>query len=99
MTTKEHAAMQKFFNRITELDKIETETLNTLKDMNEAHGDGNRWCSWDACMNGIARNNSIDSLEYRRAAAVYKRYVEAMAQKDLLNKFGAELAELGFWKK
>lgn len=98
MTTKERATVQRFINRMTELDKIRDETLETLKDMNEAHGDGNRWCSWDACLDGIAKNNSRDSLEYRRATAVYKRYVQATAQQDMIRQFGGELAEIGFWK-
>ena len=98
MTTKERATVQGFINKMTELDKIADETLETLKDMNEAHGDGTRWCSWDACLDGIAKHNNRESLEYRRAAHVYRRYVEARAQQDLIRSFGGELAEIGFWK-
>lgn len=98
MTTKERATVQSFINRMTELDKIRDETLETLKDMNKAHGDGNCWCSWDANLEGIAKNSGIDSLEYRRAATVYKKYVQATAQQDLIRQFGGELAEIGFWK-
>lgn len=48
MTNNERAAVQKFINKVSELDRISDETLATLKDMNEAHGDGHRWCSWKA---------------------------------------------------
>lgn len=98
MTTKERAAVQGFINKMTELDKIRMETLETLKDMNAAHGDGHRWCSWDACLEGIAKHNDRQSIEYRRAAHVYEEYIAAQAQLDLISSFGGELANIGFWK-
>ena len=98
MTTKERATVQAFINKLSELDSIESETLKTLQDMCEAHGDGHRWCSWDFCLEKIAKANGLESLEYKCAAAVYKRYVEVNAQKDLIREFGGNLANIGFWK-
>ena len=98
MTTKERATVQAFINKLSELDSIESETLKTLQDMCEANGDGYRWCSWDFCLEKIAKANGIESLEYKHAAAVYKRYVEVNAQKDLIREFGGNLANIGFWK-
>ena len=98
MTTKERTTVQGFINKITELDNIIDETLQTLQDMNIEHGDGHRWCSWDGCLDGIAKYNTRESIEYRRAANVYRKFVEASAKRDLITSFGGELAELGFWK-
>lgn len=98
MTRKERATVQGFINKLSELDKIEHETLETLKGMCETYGDGNRWCSWRACLDKIAEASGIESLEYRRAEGVYERFIKASAQRDLIMKFGSELAEIGFWK-
>jgi DNA-binding LytR/AlgR family response regulator len=50
------------------------------------------------CLEKIAKANGRESLEYKHAAAVYKRYVEVNAQKDLIREFGGNLANIGFWK-
>ena len=98
MTRKERATVQGFINKLSELDKIENETLKTLKGMCETYGDGNRWCSWKTCLDKIAEASGIESLEYRRAEVVYERFIKASAQMDLIRAFGGELAEIGFWK-
>ena len=99
MTIKERTTVQNLINKMDEFDEIENYTLKTLQDMNVKHGDGHRWCSWDACLEGIAKNNSRDSIEYKRAAIIYRQYIEASAKIDLIRDFGIELSKVGFWKK
>lgn len=98
MTRNERAAVQKFINKISELDRISDETLETLKDMNEAHGDGHRWCSWKGNLDGLAKTLDRDDIIYRRAEYQYERFLKAEAQKDLIRSLGQDLADLGFWK-
>lgn len=99
MTSKERAAVQGLINKMTELEKIREETLEALKDMNEAYGDGHRWCSWKACLDGIIKNTEERSIERGRAEHQYERYLKASGQYELIQSFGQELADLGFWKK
>ena len=99
MTKSERAAMQSFFNKISEFDEVSSQTLTRLKDLNEAHGDGSRWCGWEANLEGLLRTLGPDHIIYRRANATYERYLEARARHDLLMEFGQVLADLGFWKK
>ena len=98
MTKVERAAVQGFINKTSELEKIMYKILKDLQEMNETHGDGHRWCSWEACLDGLAANLGRDDIIYRRAKHQYERYIKASAQKDLILEFGVELAELGFWK-
>lgn len=98
MTKKERATVQGFINKMTELRKIEEETLKALQDLNVEHGDGSRWCSWQACLNGILANPETDERTKAQAKYQYERFVKATAQEDLIRDFGADLAEIGFWK-
>ena len=98
MTAKERAAVQGFINKITELDEIESETLHALQDINAEHGDGHRWCSWKANLDGVIANQERNSVWRGRAEHQFEKYVKASAQRDLIQNFGGTLAELGFWK-
>lgn len=98
MTKKERATVQRFINNLTELSNIKDETLKTLQDLNEEHGDGHRWCSWQACLDGILANSQTDDVVKSWAKYHYERFVKATAQEDLIRDFGASLAEVGFWK-
>ena len=97
MTTKERQTLQKFFNRMTEFDIEQEEMLHNLMDLNQTYGDGSRWCSWKANLDGILENCE-DSIIRGRAETMYRRFLEAQAKEDLLMELGSDLADLGFWK-
>ena len=98
MTKNERAVVQGFINKINDLEKVREATLEALKDMNELHGDGHRWCSWEACLEGLASRLDPEHVVYRRAKYEYDRFVKASAQIDLIREFGGDLADIGFWK-
>lgn len=98
MTKAERTTVQGLINRMTELDEVRDETLVALQDLNQTYGDGHRWCSWDACLDGLAGVLDKDDANFKRALYQYKRFVEASAKLDLIRDFGGELAKIGFWK-
>ena len=98
MTKKERATVQGFINKLTELSIIEEETLKALQDLNVVYGDGSRWCSWEACLEGILKNTETDDRTKAQAKYQYTRFVKAAAQEDLISDFAGELADIGFWK-
>lgn len=99
MTKTERAVIQKFINKFSDLDVVRDATLKNLQDMNEEHGDGHRWCSWEACLDGLAKTLGRDDIIYRRAKVQYETFLKASAQKDFIRDFGSALAEIGFWKE
>lgn len=98
MTKAERATVQGFINKLSGLDNVKDETLKTLQEMNETHGDGHRWCSWEACLDGIEANLGRDDIIYKKAKYQYERFLKAVAQQDLIRELAGELSELGFWK-
>lgn len=97
MTTKERTVLQNFFNQMETYRKIESETLEQLKDINEREGDGHRWCSWYENLEGI-RKNSPSEYMIHKAERLYEEYLKAEGKYQLLCELGQDLAELSFWK-
>ena len=97
MTAKERKATQDLINLFTPLREEEDKAFHDLQELNATEGDGSRWCSVDANLEGI-ETHSTDRRTRERARALYRKYWEASAKQDLLRDFGGTLAELGFWK-
>lgn len=98
MTTRERTALQKLFNEVETCSAESEQMLHELQDLNVAHGDGARWCSWKACLDGVIRENPEDSKERGRAEYLYERHLKAEGRYDALMALGKTLSELGFWK-
>ena len=98
MTTKEHAALQKLFNTLQDYDNTQTAMLKELQELNAQHGDGHRWCSWKANLDGIAKTDP-GSIHHRRAEMCYETYMNACGAYEAMMDLGSTLAELGFWKE
>lgn len=97
MTAKERNLIQSTINKLTALDAERDRIFKELQQMNADHGDGHKWCSVDANLEGISTHGGKD--QQSRALWLYRRYFEAEAKKDLLRELGQGLADLGFWKK
>lgn len=98
MTKKERAIVQNFINKMTELRNIQEESLKTLQDMNMKYGDGSRYCSWESNLLGVLGSTNADNQIKAAARHQFRRSEEAHAQERLIHEFGADLAEVGFWK-
>jgi hypothetical protein len=98
MTTKERTAIQRFVNKLSELDEIKHAAFVELQNINEAHGDGNRWCSPDYNLDCLIAANA-EQIHINRAKRCYRDYFEADAKQDLIRELGGTLADLGFWKE
>ena len=97
MTKKERATIQNFINKITEMRNIQDESLKALQEMNMKYGDGHRYCSWELNLLGVLGSASADNQIKAEAKHQFRRSEEAHAQEKLIIKFGAELANIGFW--
>lgn len=97
MTTKERKALQKIINRMDELEIEKSTAFYELQVLNEDFGDGTKWCSVQANVEGVLKHG--DEYSNRRALAAYRRYFEADAKEALIRDLGGELANLGFWSK
>ena len=98
MTKKERATIQSFINKLTELRNIQEESLKTLQDINMKCGDGHRYCSCESNLLGILESTTADNQIKAEAKHQFRRSEEAHAQERLIHEFGAELANIGFWK-
>ena len=82
MTIKERQSIQKFINKIQSYREDMSTTLEILKDLNEAFGDGDRYCSWKNNLDGVLMGKCSQTTK-RRAQSVYESYVSAKAKYDL----------------
>ena len=91
MTKTEKQAMQKFFNRLGEIDKKRDEIFKRLQVENK-RVNGNAWC--------CAQTNAEELLKAgcKWAEYSYEEYVKLGGQYDLMLQFGQELANIDFWK-
>ena len=96
MTAKERNFIQTTINKLTELDAEKDRLFKQLQALNVECGDGRKWCSVDANLEGARKHG--DENQRNRALWMYRRYFEADAKEDLLREFGQGLADLGFWK-
>ena len=97
MTTKEHAALQTLFNTVQDFESTQSAILHELMDLNEKHGDGHRWCSWKANLDGLAKT-APGTIYHRRAEALYDKYNQACGAYNAMMDLGRVLSELNFWK-
>lgn len=91
MTRKEHEALQKEFNKLSDYMAKADEAFKRLQELNGAEGTGKRWC--------CAEQNYKDLLsvgkDYTR---IYDNYVKYNGMYDALTQVGKTLANLNFWK-
>ena len=93
----EREELQRVFNQIGDMDRIKEETLKELQELNVEHGDGQRWCSWKACLDGVIKENP-SGIWRGRAEYQYERFLKAEGGYDALMVLGQALADIGFWK-
>jgi len=92
MTKREHEALQKEFNKMSEYDAEADVAFKRLQDLNGTEGTGHRWC--------CAAQNYRDLLSKGKDYTyIYDQYVEANGKRDAMMDLGRTLAGLNFWKK
>ena len=91
MTKREHEALQREFNKLTEYRAKANEAFVKLQELNATEGTGVRYCS--------AEHNYKDLLSVGKDYTyIYNDYVRANGMEMALNELGTTLAELNFWK-
>lgn len=91
MTKREHDALQKEFNKLTDYRAKANAAFTKLQELNEKEGTGVRWCS--------AECNYKDLLSVGKDYTfIYNDYVKANGAEMALTQIGSTLAELNFWK-
>lgn len=91
MTKKEHEAIQKEFNRLSDYRAKANEAFVRLQELNAEEGTGRRYCS--------AEQNYKELLSVGKDYTfIYNDYVKANGMEMALTRLGTTLAELNFWK-
>ena len=99
MTTREHDTIQRFFNRMSDIDREKDEVLEQLQQISVSEGDGHRWCTIVENLRSVQRKHGIGTFASDRAQRLYVRYEQLCAQEELLMDLGSELAEINFWRR
>ena len=91
MTKREHEALQKEFNKMSDYMAKADIAFKQLQDLNGKEGTGRRWC--------CAAQNHRDLLSAGKDYTyIYDEYVKYNGMVDAMRSLGSTLAELNFWK-
>ena len=90
MKTVEREKLQKFVNRLAELNEAKDKAFDFLKEKN-GEVNGSRWCN--------AESNYKELLQAGHDyTSQFEAYNQAVGQIELMHDLMRELAELNFWK-
>ena len=91
MTKREHEALQKEFNKMSDYMAKADTAFKQLQDLNGKEGTGHKWC--------CAAQNYRDLLSAGKDYTyIFDEYVKYNGMFDAMRKLGSTLAELNFWK-
>lgn len=91
MRQKERKALQDFMNQHQDFSREQDRIFKELQDMSRA-ADMVVYCSAES------NAKQLYELGITRAKGMYERYMVLGAKLDLLNDYGAMLADLNFWR-
>lgn len=98
MTTAERTALQNFVNKYSEIEERENHFFEELQLLNHSSGDGSRWCSGMANMEGVLKTHPENYTAVSRAETCIGELYKEYGKRELMQELMSTLAELDFWK-